>query len=70
MKIPKNQTGTSFFDEKLSGNYLILKLRHSFAFAGDKKHRIGMEVVKDSVKSKYPSNLPSSPVGKGETVLL
>ena len=70
LKIPKNQTGTSFFDEKLSGNYLILKLRHSFAFAGDKKHRLGMEVVKDSVKSKYPDSLPSSPVGKGETIIV
>ena len=50
LKIPKNQTGTSFFDEKLSGNYMITELHHFFSEGGDRKHRIGMTIVKDSIK--------------------
>ena len=56
-----------FSDEKLSGNYLITKLRHFFSFAGDAKHRIGMEVVKDSVGQGYPNGLPVTPKGTGKT---
>ena len=68
LKFPKNQKDAGeFSDEKLSGNYLITKLRHFFSFAGDAKHRIGMEVVKDSVGQGYPNGLPVTPKGTGKT---
>ena len=68
LSFPKNQKNSGEFrDEKLSGNYLITKLRHFFSFAGDAKHRIGMEVVKDSVGQGYPNGLPVTPKGTGKT---
>ena len=67
LKIPKNQTHEKFYDEKLSGNYMITELHHFFSEGGDRKHRIGMTIVKDSIKDGYPDALPKMPKGRGAT---
>ena len=53
------------FDKRLSGRYMISKLRHYFSRRGDKKHRVIAELSKNSVGEAYPNNLPPSPKGTG-----
>lgn len=68
LSFPKNQKNSGeFYDEKLSGNYMITELHHFFSEGGDRKHRIGMTIVKDSIKDGYPDALPKMPKGRGAT---
>jgi len=54
------------FDKRLSGRYIISKLRHYFTRTGDKKHRIVVEVTKNSVIQPYPSDLKPMPKAVGK----
>lgn len=44
-------------DKQLSGNYIVTHLRHTFTKSQQLKHKISMQVAKDSGKGEY---LPSS----------
>ena len=52
------RTHNKEFDEYLSGDYLITKLRHMFSQV-DKKHEIAMNACKDSLPAEYPINQSS-----------
>ena len=54
------------FDKRISGRYIISKLRHYFTRTGDKKHRIVAEVTKNSVIQPYPSDLKPMPKAVGK----
>ena len=49
------------YDERLTGRYIITRLRHTFDFGNPKKHTIQATVIKDSVTKPYSSNLPPNP---------
>ena len=49
------------YDERLTGRYVISRLRHNFEFGNPKKHTIEATVIKDSVTKPYPNNLPPNP---------
>ena len=49
------------YDERLTGRYVISRLRHNFEFGRPKKHTIEATVIKDSVTKPYPNNLPPNP---------
>ena len=67
----ENQTDSGeLYNEKTSGRYIIKKLKHSFMRYGDNKHRIGLEVVKDSTQLSFPEDLPEPGTGKGGTVTI
>ena len=51
-------------DDSLSGTYIVMKLRHIFIRSRESKHRILMEVARDSKIGDY---LPSDGVGQTET---
>jgi len=71
LNIPKNQTDAGeLYNEKVSGRYIIKKLKHSFLRYGDNKHRIGLEVVKDSTQLSFPDDLPDPGSGSGGTVTI
>ena len=68
MNVKIYKTGSKvgdMFDKRLSGRYMISKLRHYFSRRGDKKHRVIAELSKNSVGEAYPNNLPPSPKGTG-----
>ena len=48
-------------DERLTGRYVITRLRHTFDFGNPKKHTIQATVIKDSVTKPYSNNLPPNP---------
>ena len=49
------------YDERLTGRYIITRLRHTFDFGNPKKHTIQATVIKDSVTKPYSNNLPPNP---------
>ena len=49
------------YDERLTGRYVITRLRHTFDFGNPKKHTIQATVIKDSVTKPYSNNLPPNP---------
>ena len=51
-------------DDSLTGTYIVMKLRHIFIQSRENKHRILMEVARDS---KIGDVLPSQGVGQTET---
>ena len=50
-------------DDSLTGTYIVMKLRHMFIQSQEKKHRILMEVARDS---KIGDKLPSEGIGRNE----
>ena len=57
------------FDTNYSGKYLITAMSHNFTIGSDRRHKIQMQVAKDSLVKKLPSaSVDYEDFGKSITV--
>jgi len=70
VNIPTSGNGSDYeYDPYYTGKYIITKLRHFFSIK-DEKHRIVMEVCKESLPKQIPNRLPVMKQGTGKTIEL
>jgi len=70
VNIPTSGVGSDdLYDPYYTGKYIITKLRHFFSIT-DQKHRVIMEVSKESVRTAIPSRLPTMSQGTGKVTEL